>query len=340
MRMVTLGSTGITVNKNGFGALPIQRVSFDDAAKILRHAYDNGVKFFDTARFYTDSEEKIGYALADVRADIYIATKSMAQTGEAFLAELDTSLKNMKTDYVDLMQFHNPAFCPVPGHESGLYEAMLKAKEQGKVRHIGITNHRLAVAKEAITSGLYEVLQFPFSYISGAQETELVEMCKEQNMGFLCMKGMAGGLIKSGKAAYAFLAQPQFPHVLPIWGVQKMEELEEFLACNTDEFEQQLTPELQTIIEDDRKELSGDFCRSCGYCMPCPMEISIKDCARMSLMLRRAPIKEYTTPKWQEEMKKITNCIECGQCKSRCPYGLDVPRLLKENYEDFKPYFG
>ena len=337
MQYVTLGKTGITVNKNGFGALPIQRISFDEAAAVLRRAYDGGVRYFDTARFYTDSEAKSAYALGDVRSDIYIATKSMATAAADFKEQLETSLKELGTDYVDVMQFHNLPFCPVPGHESGLYEAMLEAKEKGKVCHIGITTHKIDLAREAIESGLYETLQYPFSYLAAPEEVELVKMCRERNMGFICMKGMAGGLIRSGRASYAYISQ--FDNALPIWGVQKMEEIEEFLSCNTEDFEQGMTPEIEEIIAADKKELGGDFCRSCGYCMPCPMGISIKDCARMGLMLRRAPIEAYTTEAWKDEMRKIENCIECGQCKARCPYGLDIPRLLKENLEGYKPYF-
>ncbi len=337
MKYVTLGKTGITVNKNGFGALPIQRISDDDAVALLRMAYDNGIRFFDTARFYTDSEHKIGLAFAGLREKIYIATKSMAQTGEEFNKQLATSLSELRTDYVDIMQFHNPAFCPKPGGADGLWQAMTEAVKAGKVRHIGITNHRIGVAEEALESGLYETLQYPFSYLAADKERELVEKCEKAGMGFLCMKGMAGGLIKSGRAAFAYLAQ--FQGALPIWGVQRKSELEEFLSCNTEDFEQELTPELQAIIDRDRAELSGGFCRSCGYCMPsCPKEISIKDCARMSLMLRRAPIPEYTTDYWKDVMRKSTECIECGACKAKCPYGLDVPTLLKENFEDYKKY--
>ena len=336
MKYVTLGTTGITVNKNGFGALPVQRVSMDEAKTILRKAYESGIRFFDTARFYTDSEKKIAYALSDVREDIYIATKSMGLTGEAFKADLEQSLKELNTDYVDLMQFHNPPFCPKPGDGTGLYEAMFEAKAAGKVRHIGITNHRKHVIKEAIESDLYEVVQYPFSYLASEEEEELVHLAKEKHVGFLCMKGMAGGLIKSGKAAYAYLAQ--FDNVLPLWGVQRMTELEEFLACNTADFEQDMTPEIQAVIDADRAELLGDFCRACGYCQPCPQGISIPDCARMSLMLRRAPIDVYTTPDYVEKMRAIEKCTECGVCKTRCPYGLDIPALLKENIKDYEPY--
>ena len=166
MRTMTLGKTGITVNKNGFGALPIQRISNEAAVQLLRRAFAEGINFYDTARAYTDSEVKLGLAFEGMRDQIYIASKTAADCAEAFWKDLDTTLTNLKTDYLDLYQFHNPAVCPKPGDGSGLYEAMLEAKEQGKIRHIGITNHRLAVAHEAIASGLYETLQFPFSYIS------------------------------------------------------------------------------------------------------------------------------------------------------------------------------
>lgn len=171
---VTLGKTGITVNKNGFGALPIQRISTEEAGKLLRKAYDAGIRFFDTARFYTDSEAKIGEALSPVRDNLYIATKTGAQNAEDFWKDLETSLSLLKTDYIDIYQFHNPSFCPKPGDGSGLYEAMEEAKKQGKVRHIGITNHRLKIAHEAIDSGLYETLQFPFCYLASEKDMEIV----------------------------------------------------------------------------------------------------------------------------------------------------------------------
>ena len=181
---VTLGKTGITVNKNGFGALPIQRVTKEAAVKLLHQAYEGGITFFDTARFYSDSEEKIGAAFHDMRDKVYIATKTAATTPEAFWKDLETSLHNLQTDHIDLYQFHNPSFCPKPGDGSGVYEAMLEAKQQGKVLHIGITNHRLAVAKEAIESGLYETLQFPFCYLATEKDLEIVDACKQAGMGF------------------------------------------------------------------------------------------------------------------------------------------------------------
>ena len=203
MQTVTLGKTGIITSKNAFGALPIQRISDEAATYLLRKAYDNGMTFFDTARMYTDSEHKVGLAFEGMRDKVYIATKTGAQNAVNFWQDLETSLENLKTDYIDLYQFHNPAFCPKPGDESGLYDAALKAKEQGKIRHIGITNHRLAVAHEAIDSGLYETLQFPFCYLATDKDIELVDKCRKTEMGFIAMKALSGGLITNSSAAYA-----------------------------------------------------------------------------------------------------------------------------------------
>ncbi len=331
MDYVTLGRTGIKACKNGFGALPVQRVSFDEAKALFLRAYGAGINFFDTARWYTDSEEKIGYAMADLRDKIYIATKTGAQNAEAFWKDLETSLGNLKTDYIDIYQFHNPSFCPKPGDGTGLYEAMLEAKKQGKIRFIGITNHRLAVAHEAIESGLYDTIQFPFSYLATEKDIEIVEECKKNNLGFIAMKGLSGGLITNSAAAYAFMAQ--YDNALPIWGVQRMSELEEFLSYNDNP--PSMTEEIREIIEKDRKMLAGDFCRGCGYCMPCPAGIEINNCARMSLLIRRSPSELQLTPEVQAKMKKIEDCLHCGKCKSKCPYGLDTPKLLEENYKDY-----
>lgn len=331
MGFVTLGKTGIKAQKQAFGCLPIQRISKEDAVSLLHRTYDGGMNYFDTARAYSDSEEKVGAAFAGMRDKVYIATKTGATTAEGMWKDLEESLRMLQTDYIDVYQFHNPAFCPKPGGEDGLYDAALEAKKQGKIRHIAITNHRLSVAHEAIDSGLYETLQFPYSYLAGPQEQELVDKCKAADMGFIAMKGLAGGLIRDGMVAAAFMEQQ--PTVLPIWGVQHQWELDEFLSCIQEI--PAMTAERQAVIDHDRKELSGDFCRGCGYCMPCPMGIEINNCARMSLMLRRAPAAGWLTEEWQEKMKKIETCLHCNKCSSKCPYGLDTPRLLKENYEDY-----
>ena len=228
MKMMRLGKTNYKVNKNGFGALPIQRRNKKDSIEIIQKAYNNGINFYDTARFYTDSEEKLGASLNEVRENVIIATKTGAENAEDFWKDLETSLKNLQTDYVEIYQFHNLPFCPKPNDGSGLYEAMLEAKDEGKIKHIGITSHKFTIAKQALSSGLYETLQFPFSYLTDAQELNLVEKCKKLDVGFIAMKAMGGGLITNSKAAYAFMAN--YDNVLPIWGIQRESELDEFIS--------------------------------------------------------------------------------------------------------------
>lgn len=329
---VRLGSTQIVVEKNGFGALPIQRVDDETAVGILRSAFEGGIRFFDTARAYSDSEHKLGLAFEKIRDQLFISTKTAATRGEELFKDLEQSLKNLKTDYIDIYQFHNPAFCPKPGDGSGLYEAALEAKKQGKIRHIGITNHRLHVAEEAIESGLYETLQFPFCYLATEKEEALVKACEKADMGFIAMKALSGGLITNSAAAYAHAAG--FENVLPIWGIQRQSELDEFLSYIKNP--PVMTKELAAVIEKDRRELAGEFCRGCGYCMPCPAGIEINNCARMSLLLRRSPTAGHLTKETQEKMGKIKNCLHCNRCKAKCPYGLDTPALLARNLEDYQ----
>ena len=334
MDYVTLGSTGIMVNKNGFGALPIQRISDDDAVYLLRKAYDNGITFYDTARGYTDSEKKIGLALGNVSEKIIIATKAIAGDVKAFWDNLETSLSMLNTTYIDIYQFHNPPFCPKPGDDSGLYDAMLEAKAKGKIRHIGITCHRLKVAEEAAESGLYETIQYPVSYLSSPEELDLVHTCRDKNIGILAMKGLSGGLITDSAAAYAFLAQ--FGNLIPIWGVQFERELDEFLSYQ--DAPPLLDDRARSVIAGDIEELSGDYCRGCGYCMPCPVNINISICARMTHLVKRAPPSFYLLEDFKESMKRIKDCIDCGHCKENCPYDLDAPKLMRDSWAVYKEF--
>lgn len=331
MRNITLGKTGITTPQNAFGALPIQRVSQDQAIKLLRAAKDGGMTFFDTARAYSDSEEKLGAAFEGVRDQIYIASKTQAKTPEQFWKDLDTTLSNLRTDYLDLYQFHCASRCFAPGDGTGMYEAMLEAKKQGKIRHIGITAHLIAVAEDIVASGLYETLQFPFSYLASDREIELVRSCEKAGMGFIAMKGLAGGLLTNSRACMAFMSRFE---ALPIWGIQREEELEQWLSFFNDEVT--LDDETSAFIEEDKKALQGDFCRGCGYCMPCTAGIQINQCARMSQLIRRAPSENFKGEFWQKEMAKIEDCVDCGLCKTKCPYGLDTPNLLRKNLTDYK----
>ncbi len=335
MREVRLGRTGIVVVQNGFGALPVQRVSEDEAVMLLRKAYSGGMRFFDTARAYSDSEEKLGKAFGDGYIDrdkIIIATKTPSKNPEDFWKDLETSLDKLKTDYIDIYQFHMMNECWKPGEDNGMYECMVKAKEQGKIRHIGGTAHKLGVAIDIVNSGLYDTLQYPISYLADQKEIELIKLCNKKDVGMIAMKGLAGGLINNSKAAMAFINE--FDGIVPIWGIQKESELDEWLSYMDNP--PLMDDEIKAFIKSEQDELKGDFCRGCGYCMPCTMDIQINQCNRMSLLLRRAPSKVWLSDYWQGEMEKITQCIECGACLSKCPYGLDIPSLLKKNLEDYR----
>ncbi len=333
MVQVKLGNTGIVANKNGFGALPIQRIDKESAVRLIHMALRGGVNFFDTARAYSDSEEKLGAAFAGIdRGSYYLATKTAAKTGEQLRTELAVSLNNLRTDYVDIYQLHCAPKCFRPEDADGVYAAALEAKKEGKIKHIGITAHLLNVAQEAVESGLYETLQFPFAYISGEQEIALVKKCADAGMGFLGMKGLAGGLLTNSKLCYWFACQ--YESVLPLWGVQRESELAEFLSYQDNP--PVMDDEMKAVYEKDLKELSGDFCRGCGYCMPCPKGIQINNCARISQLLRRSPSKNWLSEEWQAIMAKIKECIHCNQCASKCPYGLDTPKLLEKNLEDYE----
>lgn len=331
MKTITLGSTGITTPQNAFGALPIQRDDTDTAVGIVRRAYEGGMTFFDTARAYSDSEIKCGIALHDVRDKVTIATKTGAKTPDEMRRHIETSLKNLQTDYVDIYQFHCANTCYAPGDGTGMYECMEDLKRQGMIRHIGITAHKIGVAEECVRSGLYETMQFPLSYLSGEREEALVRLCREHNVGFIAMKAIAGGLITDYRAAYAYISQ--FDNVVPIWGIQRESELEEWLSLFGDDVT--LDEKMLDKIEADKAQLGTDFCRGCGYCSPCPQGIMIFQCARISLMIRRAPSSAWVNDEWVSEVKKIENCTHCGACMKKCPYELNIPELLRKNYADY-----
>lgn len=334
MEKMRLGKTEIMASRTAFGALPIQRLSLDEAAFLLRKAYENGINFFDTARAYTDSEEKIGYALSDVRKNIFIATKSHAVDKKTLFEHLETSLKTLKTDYIDIYQLHNPPSLDVDNPD-GLYSGLLEAKQKGLVRFIGITNHRLNVALEAAESGNFDTIQFPLSMLSSDEDLKLIEACRKNNVGLIAMKAMSGGLIRRPDATFAFLRQ--FLNVLPIWGIQRESELDEFLEY--EKIPPILDKNMRELIEKERLELSGDFCRGCGYCKPCPAGIPIETAARLSLLMARSPYEKFLEDEFKELMDRIENCTNCGHCRRHCPYGLDTPALLRRNLDDYRLFY-
>lgn len=332
MKKVRLGKTDLMVSKVSFGALPIQRRNFEDAKKILLRAYDGGINFFDTARFYTDSEAKLGYAFSGMRKEVLIASKSMGKNKAEVLAHLEASLKDLKTDYLDLFQLHNPTEQPDIDDPDSNYAGLVEAKKKGMVRHIGITNHSADIARKAIEQGAYETLQYPFCCLATDLDENIVKKCGEADMGFIAMKGFGGGSIQRIRDNFAYIWS--FDNVVPIYGMQHMHELEEILALA--ECPPAYDDQAKEGVAMEREALSGGFCRGCAYCEPyCPQKIQISDCARMELLLKRASVPVFITKPWQEKMDHAGTCIECGQCTAHCPYHLDTPSLLKRGRAAF-----
>ena len=334
MRKVILGKTGLEVTKTSFGALPIQRLSVDDAVALVRKAYDKGINYFDTARAYSDSEKKLGIAFEGMRDKVVISSKSAAKKADDFERDLDTSLEMLKTDYVDIIQFHNPRFVPLPGGADGLYDAAVKAKADGRVRHIGITQHSIERAEFIAESGLYETLQYPFNHLATDREIAVVRRCAEVNVGFIGMKAMSGGLFPSARVPFAFINQ--FDNAVPIWGMQRECELEEIAELDANP--PAIDEEMAALIEKDRKELALSFCRGCGYCLPCPAGIPINDANRMTQLLTRSPWRKFVTPEWQADMARIEDCIHCGACAKRCPYELKPYETLPAHLAFYREF--
>lgn len=334
MDTTRLGRTELHVTRTAFGVLPLQRTPLDEAIRILQRAYDAGITLYDTARAYTNSEAKLGQALGTVRTRITIATKSGATTRSGLLADLETSLQALRTDYVDLLQLHNPKALPDPADPQSSYAGALEARAKGMVRYIGLTNHSRELAAQAVASGLYDTLQFPLCMLSSVADLALVDQCRAADVGLIAMKPLSGGLITNVQAAFAFLWQ--YTNVVPIWGIQRLSELDELLGLSA--APPPLDEALRAAISHDRAELSGAFCRGCGYCLPCPADIPIPMAARMSLLLRRMPSEQFLSEAWSAKMERIAACTGCGHCRAHCPYELDTPELLKRNLADYREF--
>jgi len=335
LKQVRLGRTNLVVGRMGFGCIPIQRISYEESTALLRKAYENGVTLFDTANGYTTSEERIGIALSDVRKNIVLATKSPPVPPDALMANIENSLKMMKTDYVDIFQLHNPSKTHRPDDEDGVYDTLLRAKREGKIRFISLSNHSAEVSANAVKSGLFDTLQYPICSLSSVEELGLIELCRKYDVGVIAMKGMAGGLLSDARAAFAFLAQ--YENVVPIWGIQHMWELDEFIELEKNPPE--MTDEIRAIIENDKKTLGDSFCRACGYCMPCPEGIQIGMSARMTLLVRRMPSENFFSKVWKENMDRINNCRECGHCREKCPYKLNPPEILRRQLKEYNELY-
>lgn len=335
METMRLGRTRIMASRSGFGALPIQRIGFTEAGDLLLQAVDHGINFFDTARDYTDSEEKIGRALSGLRSRIILATKTSATDKNKLFQDLQTSLRMLKTDVIDLYQLHNPVGLPDYDDPEGTYQGLLEAQAKGYIRFLGLSNHRLDVAMKAARERRFDTIQFPLNSLSSEEDLKLIGLCKENDIGLIAMKAMSGGLISNPATTFSFLRQ--YDNVLPIWGIQKKLELEEFLAYEKNP--PVLDAAMMAQIEKDRRELSGSFCRGCGYCLPCPVNIPIHMAARISLLLARAPYQQFLTDDFKAQMERIHDCTHCNHCKNHCPYGLDTPALLQRMLQEYDQFY-
>ena len=329
MEKIRLGKTGVMVSRIGFGGIPIQKSSEAEAIGIVSSCFDLGINFFDTSRVYTTSEERIGKALAGHREEAIIATKTVSRTAEKISEDLATSLKHLGTDYVDLYQFHNVSTeddlktVIAPG---GLLDVVRRAQKEGTVRHIGITSHRLDVAREAVKADCFETIMVALNFVNTEAADELLAMAKENDTGVIIMKSMAGGMLENPVLAFKYLMQ--FPDVLPLIGIAKEGEMEENIRIV--EAGEPITEDDQCAMDRIRKELGTGFCRMCNYCQPCPQQIMISAIMYTKVAITRFDPKRIFEGEWNTFMEKVPDCIDCGECEERCPYNLPIRERIKE----------
>lgn len=328
-----LGKTGLEITRMGFGGIPIQRIDKEGTKEIIHALRAEGVNFIDTARAYTVSEEYLGYALEGIRQDFVLASKSMSRTKEAMAADIDTSLKLLGTDYIDLYQIHNPSPANLeqvvaPG---GALEALQEAKAAGKIGHIGITLHTAPLFEKALEMDWVETVMFPYNLVE-TQGEELIAACKEKNIGFICMKPLGGGAIDDADLAMKFIVNnPNVTVVIP--GMADLKELEQNVrAVNAGG---ELTEEDLKKIEEIRNSLGTEFCRRCNYCAPCTEGITIYGQFLFEGYYTRYGLKEWATARYNAQEKKASDCIECGVCEERCPYNLPIREMMKRVAKTF-----
>ena len=329
MRYRMLGMTGLEISEVGFGAIPIIRLGMEEAVKVLRRAYDRGITLYDTANMYLDSEEKIGRAFSGLRHQVVLATKTIKRDRQGASADIDLSLHRMNTDYIDLFQFHQVSqekdYQTLVGPDGAL-EAVLQAREAGKLRHIGVTSHSLELALKLVKTGLFSTVQFPFNFIEEGPILELHPAARKREMGILAMKPFCGGMVQSARLCFKFLRQ--WPDVIPLPGFDAEDYVDEVVDLYSQE--NVVSPEDLTSLEECRKELGERFCRRCEYCQPCPQGVMITPAMIYPVIAHRMSpaIGSNFSAK---AMESVRNCIECGECLERCPYGLPIPEMLKEH---------
>lgn len=333
MEKIKLGKTGMMVTRLGFGGIPIQRLNEEDAVKVVKRCLDLGINYYDTANGYTTSEERIGKAVKGRRKDVFIATKTFPGTPEIINNNLDLSLKRLGTDYIDLYQFHGVNdMKTVEGilePETGLMKVFEAAKKAGKIRHIGVTSHQMDTARSLVKTGRFETLMFPFNFITNEPAKQLLPLCRENGVGFIVMKPLAGGMLDDATIAFKYLLQ--FKDVVAIPGIEKVSEIEEIASIY--EGPARLTAAERKKMKEMVDELGTRFCRRCDYCQPCQQGIPISMVMTFPTFVKRLPPDWYLRGFITEGMAKAAGCTECGECEARCPFGLPIREMLKENYD-------
>lgn len=333
MEYVTLGKTGLKISRMGFGGIPIQRIDADGTKKLMKMLVEKGLNYIDTARGYTVSESFIGEGIEGMRERFVLATKSMSRTKEAMAKDIDISLGNLRTDYIDLYQVHNPnmeQLLTVIG-EGGALEALKEAKEAGKIGHIGITVHSLEVFEKALEMDWVETIMFPYNIVE-RQGEELIHKCVEKNIGFIDMKPLAGGAIEDDRLALRFVcSNPDVTVVIP--GMYDVSEIEKNMEAVEDR--SALTAEELETMEKVRKQLGTNFCRRCNYCQPCTVGINISGCFLFQGYLDRYGLEDWAKDRYGAMAVKAGACVECGACETRCPYNLPIRQMLKKCAEEF-----
>ena len=328
MEYRVLGKTGLKISRMGLGGIPIQRIDAEGTKKLVYQLMEAGVNYIDTARGYTVSEQYLGYALEGIRDKFVLATKSMARTKDAMAKDIDISLGNLKTDYIDLYQVHNPNMAQLEQvvGEGGALEALLEAKAQGKIGHIGLTAHSVEVFEKALELDWVETIMFPYNIVE-TQGEALIKRCAEKNIGFVDMKPLAGGAIEDASLAMRFLvSNPDVTVVIP--GMADAKEIEQNLAAG--ENTAPLTAEEQKKVEDVRQILGPQFCRRCNYCAPCPVGINIPSVFLFQGYLDRYGLADWAKDRYGAMAVTASACVEGGACEPRCPYGLPIRQMLKE----------
>ena len=335
MEKIKLGKTEMMVSRLGFGGIPIQRDSENEAVAVVKRCLDLGITFLDTANAYTTSEEHIGKAIAGRREGLILATKTQARTGEGVEQHLQLSLKRFGVESIDLYQFHGVSDSKnldMVLDPNGPMAVLEEAKRTGVVKHIGITSHSMDIAKEAVKSDRFETIMFPFNFITSEPADELLPLAREHDVGFIAMKPLAGGMLDNVAIAFKYLFQ--FPDIVPIPGIEKAYEIEEIAQVLSGQW--QMTDEEEQEMQRLRDELGTRFCRRCDYCLPCTEEIAISTVMVSGSFAKRLPPERIFAGRFGEMLEKAASCTECGDCEERCPYHLPIREMIAERVRWFQ----